>query len=274
MNKISQTTVEEICKLLAEERTGSQITTMLQGLNLHDPDQKLPNFGSHSTKWKRLYNGISNAMNSTQSTKPLLAAIEYITQPQYYVSNSTAWNRLILSLNELLIFNGLKVSEAGKIQTTATVQTISEAQQRLSSLREVLERTDIHPNVLKYCTKELLAKDYFHSVFEAVKGLLFRVKTISNLPMDGIALIEKAFSTKNPAILIQHNMIQSQDEKSEYFGLCNLLKAIVQLYRNPGAHKLRYFNPTNKSDAITALMTISLAHYQLDNCVNVRDFIK
>ncbi|WEB75595.1 TIGR02391 family protein [Streptococcus anginosus] len=45
---------------------------------------------------------------------------------------------------------------------------------------------------------------------------------------------------------------------------------MADLCRNSKAHKLKYYNPDNLNDALTALTLMSLAHNLLDNCTNTR----
>jgi uncharacterized protein (TIGR02391 family) len=44
---------------------------------------------------------------------------------------------------------------------------------------------------LKYCRVELMQDNYFHSVFEAVKGLAQRIRDLSGVQLDGAALVDR-----------------------------------------------------------------------------------
>lgn len=262
--------IESISKILAEEITGNQITTMFQALHLLDFD-KIDNRPT-STKWRRINESVIDACNKQRTNQPLFEVIKYVMNPQNYIDRSDDyWNNLKRTLNSHLIFYGFEVSDSGNVQVIDAPKTFTDAKKRLKSFGDKLSSYDMHKDVLIYCREELFVDDYFHAIFEASKGVLDRVKKLSELSDDGNTLINNAFSTKRPIILIKGNFIQTQTERSEYNGLKSLLQTIVYLYRNPQAHELKLYNPKSETDAITAFSLMSLAFRTLDNCVNVRD---
>lgn len=264
--------IKLISKILAEELSGSDITQMFHILKLKDYDIERP---YTTTKWIRLNESIVEKCISTKKARPLFDVMEYITKPSKYVNNSKHWNNLLKSINSILIFKGYELKDDGSVHVVSAAKTFTEAQTRLKSLNQEISTLNLHINVSKYCTEELLKEDYFHAVFEASKGLFDRIRLISGLTLDGYALVDKSFDFKNkPLILIQGNNLDTQDEKNQYFGLINSIKTCLYLYRNHQAHVPRIYDELSLNDAIRGLMIISLANELLDHCVSIYDFHK
>lgn len=268
--KIDNAVIESVSKILAEVVTGSDITTMFRILSYCDFDivEKRP---YNSTKWKRLNETTIHECNQAKSAQPFLKIIQHIMDPPKFVDNKEGWISIKTAINGKLLFYGLELADNGKITRTTAVRTINEAQKRLKSFTDKLESYNIHSEIFKYCTVELFDNNYFHAILEASKGIFDRVRTLSELSTDGVNLIEQAFSSKQPLVLIKDNMLDSLTDKSLYSGLRNLLLTIATLYRNPKAHNPKLYDDTSETDAITAFVMISLAHRILDTCINVRD---
>ena len=57
----------------------------------------------------------------------------------------------------------------------------------------------MHPEVVKYCSAELMQDNYFHAVFEAAKGLAQRIRDMTGIQADGANLIDRVFSMLFPS---------------------------------------------------------------------------
>lgn len=77
-----------------------------------------------------------------------------------------------------------------------------EVSSRINNLQAELNKRKIHSKALKYCAREYLEKDYFHAVFEAIKGILKYLRDLTGSEFDGQKLIEWVFSTKKPKVII------------------------------------------------------------------------
>ncbi|MFJ8158808.1 TIGR02391 family protein [Streptomyces sp. NPDC094468] len=55
-------------------------------------------------------------------------------------------------------------------------------------MRAELRRRSTHPEVLRYCTLEILAKNPFHAGLEAVKSVADRLRTLTGQGLDGARL--------------------------------------------------------------------------------------
>lgn len=264
--------IENISRILGEELSNSDITQMFLYLSFIDHDIKR---GFTNTKWKRLNESISEKCVSTRKARPLFDVIEYVSKPHRYINRQDSWSNLLNNVNSTLIFKGYELKDDGRVHKTKIAQTFTEAQNRLKSLKEEIGTLNLHDNVTKYCTEELLNEDYFHAVFEACKGLFDRIRELSGLNLDGYPLIDKAFNIDKkpfqPKIFIKGNNLSNQDEKNQYYGLISSIKTCLYLYRNHQAHIPKIYDKLSLKDAMRGLISVSLAHELLDRCVSIND---
>lgn len=272
MNIINNQDVEAISRILGDHYlTGSEIGRMLHFLNLSDPFPK-------NTKWKRIENAILEEGSKTQTPKAFFEVIEYVANPSNFFNRPDIWDALLLNINSVLIAKGYQIEDDGKIHRTTASSGFTDLQKRLETLENRIKSLDLHPEVTKFCTKELIQKNYFHAVFEGSKGLFDRIRKISGLNIDGYPLINKVFNFEKPPyqplIMIQGNSLSTQDEKNQYFGLINAIKTCLYLYRNHQAHIPKIYDELSLNDAIRGLIVVSLAHELLDHCVPLSEFNK
>ncbi|MFL2071193.1 TIGR02391 family protein [Marinilactibacillus psychrotolerans] len=267
---INNVAIENVSRILAELTTGTKISVMFQSLNYFDSDA-IKYGRPFSTKWKRLNETIIHECKKAKNAKPFFKVIEYLMQPVNFMNRQEIWNENMQSINSVLIFYGYELSAKGKVIQIDAVETIADANKRLQSFINKLEVYDIHPEIMKFCSAELFDKNYFHAILEASKSLFERVRQLSESSSDGMKLLDYAFSTKKPVVLIKGNMLATDTERSLYRGLKSLLETITSLYRNPNAHTPKLYDVTSETDAITAFTLMSLAHRTLDNCINVRN---
>ena len=95
-------------------------------------------------------------------------------------------------------------------------------------------------------------KDYTEVVRDAILCLMSEIRKKSDLQnSDGVDLINKAFSEKNPIIKI--NKMQTETEKNKQKGVMNMSKGLVEYFRNPMSHSKQ--NYTKKvADAILVIV--------------------
>lgn len=258
-----QQIIEEISKRLGTYSSGSQITTYLQQVGLIDVD------GANSTKWRRLYNTFAEYQNKTQNCAKILEYIELALSPSRFLNQEEMYYSILdEEMNPLLAFVGLELGRDGKFKSRTQVTTIGEAQKRAKTLKQELERRKAHVAIFQYCKAELLENNYFHAVFEAIKGLMERVREISCCSYDGINLIEFVFSKNDPVVII--NNWRNQSEQDEHKGFCNLLKGLIGMFRNTEAHEPKVYWPVSEQDALEILSIISYCHRRLDNAQKIR----
>lgn len=274
MKKITEATIEQIAKALGRELTGSEITSMLENLSLYDFDNDRrvsnPNL-TNTTKWRRINESIIAKIRDVYGNHaPLWNVIQYVANPARYIKQPGQWRNLRQSINEILIFNSYELGDDGLINQVSAANTMTEALERTQSLSNRLTPLKLDRRVMMFCREELLREDYFHAIFEASKGLMSRIQSLSGLQLDGTPLIEKSFSLRAPILFLRNNRLQTADERDMYFAISALLKTIVYMYRNPQAHHPKLYDEKNIDDAVSAFVMISKAHRILDNVMDVR----
>lgn len=174
------------------------------------------------------------------------------------------YHSLLDETNKILLLIGMKITIEGKLVSTEAAKTLDEVDSRVNRLRAEMRNRFIHPQIVKFCQKDILRKDYFDIVSESAKSLAERVREISGSKLDGGQLFQEVFSTKKPMIFF--NTLQTESENSEFKGLKELLEAIYHLIRNPAAHTPKINWKVDEEKAMDILTMISFAHKYLDVC--------
>lgn len=91
------------------------------------------------------------------------------------------------------------------------------------------------------------------------------LRQMTGLYADGTTLVEIAFSTSNP--MVQINYLRNNTDKSEHIGLCNFIKGIFGLIRNPTAHVPKIKFEITEDEALDILNRISFIHKRLDKAI-------
>lgn len=245
--------------------TGSKIHHFLLQANIEDttnPTERL-------AKRKNLFNSLANEQNKNNCCNNILRFIEFVLDPNRFINNKEEFERLRCSINQQLAFVGYELEENGKYVEVSKASTIGDVQIKAENLKQELERRSGHHMIVKYCKAELLVNNYFHAVLEANKGLFQRIRELSGIQKDGIRLIEEVFSG-NPILII--NNYQTDSEKNEHSGFCNLLKGLCSMFRNTTAHEPKVEWEISEQDALEILGIISYCHRRLDSAQKIRKY--
>lgn len=260
-------TLEQACNVLGdttEGLTGSEITTLLRQCGVEDPSPSM-------TKRKRLYQSLSARQKQDRCANNVVAFIQAAMSPVRYVAEQHTFDARREELNRVLAFEGYQLGEDGQLSKTSPAATISEARAKAARLRSSLEQRNVHSDVLKFCTAEMIADDYFHAVFESTKSVADKIRMKSGLSSDGSKLVDQAFGRgKSGVPLLAFNSLQTTTEKSEHTGLMYLLKGLFGAVRNVTAHEPRIYWSINEQDALDVLTLASLLHRRLDICVRTQ----
>lgn len=243
--------------------TGTDIHRFLLQAGIEDVSEK----DQFLAKRKRLFNAFANFQNTQKCSNNILKFIQLVLTPSRFIGKSNSYEELRSKVNQQLAFEGYKILENGKFSLVQVASTISDVELKVENLKLELTERNAHSQIFKYCTPELIANNYFHSVFEASKGLFQRIRDLSGLNTDGTALVEQVFSG-NPILII--NGFQTKQEKDEHVGFCNILKGLCGMFRNPEAHQPKIFWNIEKQDALEILGLISYCHRRLDNAQKIR----
>lgn len=238
--------------------TGREIGDLLLRLHMDDP---IPT----ATKRDRLTEAFVARQNKDQSPKRVVTFIDTAMNPVRYRSHPELFALRQDRLNEHLAFVGLRVNDEGKVARGAQAQTLDDATRIATSIRDELQRRKAHPEVLRYCSMEVLKKAHFHACLEATKSIFDRLRSLTGISGDGAALVDATLALgKSGVPLLAINSLRTQTEKDEQTGLANLVKGLNGLYRNPTAHAPRLNRTINDDELLEVLTIVSMVHRRLD----------
>jgi uncharacterized protein (TIGR02391 family) len=251
--------VEALAKVLGEAGSGSDISRILNNRGIVD-------HSGESTKWKRLYWVFSHIQRRDSCANGILGFIATLLAPARFAGRSSEFESHRAELNAVLALAGFQFGADGTFERVKQAATLDEAEARVRTIRSKFQGRSIHAEVLKYCRAELMQDNYFHAVFEAVKGLAQRTREMSGATGDGAGLIDQVFSVDRPMLAL--NSLRTETERSEHKGFAALLKGTFAAVRNPLAHEPKILWQ-GEEDAADWLSLISLLHRKLDGCVRV-----
>lgn len=238
--------------------TGREIGDLLLGLRMEDPIPK-------ATKRDRLAEAFVTRQNKDRSSKRIITFIVTAMEPVTYRTRPELFALRQDRLNEHLAFVGLRVNDEGRVAKGAVAQTLGEASRIATSVRDELHRRKCHPEVLRYCSVEVLKKAHFHACLEATKSIFDRLRSLTGLSGDGAALVDAALALgKSGAPMLAINSLRTQTEKDEQTGLANLVKGLNGLYRNPTAHDPRLNRTISDDELLEVLTMVSMVHRRFD----------
>ncbi len=255
--------LESICQVIADTSkglTGSELNKAILDASMKDVNPEM-------TKWKRLYNSCVEIQNRTRCSNNILTLIQKSYHPSRFINDKETFEERRSELNEILSFIGLKLNDNGKFNPVEKSKTISDAQQRATSLLTKLKDRNVHPDVLEFCKSELLQENYFHAVFEATKSVADKIRQLTGLTNDGNPLIVAAFNVNNPILKI--NDLSDETKKSEQKGFSNLLTGFFGMFRNTTAHAPSIHWTIEELDAIDIMTMASMLHRRIDNTERV-----
>ena len=256
-----------ICKILADTSdglTGTEIAYFLRHCGMPDVSPEM-------TKWKRLFNAFVEFQNKRQFGNHVVVFINQAMNPVQYTGKPASFNDRRDQLNAVLSFSGMSVRDDGKVRWVKKAVSLDEAMERANRIHSVLVSRQVHQDVLLFCKAELLQKNYFHAIFEAMKSVSKKIKDLSGLDGDGSELVDKAFGFKDaarPVLCI--NLFSNETQKGELRGFSNLLKGLFGTVRNPLAHDPKIELDMTEQDALDILTTLSLIHRKLDRAYKLK----
>jgi uncharacterized protein (TIGR02391 family) len=238
--------------------TGTEIGTLLAMFKIKD---EIPG----GTKRYRLRVALHNRQVKDKASNCVIRFIVEAMSPVRYRSDPALFTFRQDALNEVLVHVGLRVNDAGKVARGVKANTLSEAAKHAGTLRTELRRRGAHPEVLRYCTTEVLQRDWFHASLEAVKSVPDRLRAMTGAQGDGAPLFDDVLGlgTQNmPKVRI--NSLGSVSEQDEQKGFLNLCKGMFGMFRNPVAHDPRIARTVSDDELLELFMVVSMIHRRLD----------
>jgi uncharacterized protein (TIGR02391 family) len=236
---------------------GSEIGHLLRECQMPDPTPA-------DTKWRRLFNAFAEDQNRSQIGTHIMQFIVKAMNPARYTTEPDPHRIRLNGLNSVLAFTGYQITERGKVRSTEAAGTVNEALERTDRLHAALKQRNVHQDVLRFCTSEIIQQNYFHAVFEAKKSITAKIRGLSGLSKDGAELVHEAFGQKFGPPLLAINPLLTETQRGEQNGFVSLLKGLYGTIRNPLAHDPKVEWDMTEQDALDILTTISLVHRKLD----------
>jgi len=256
-----QAHLDAIARALADDGlTGTEIGHLLRVCNMGEQDA-----GAGITKWKRLQVAFASRQNAAQNSRAIQEFIRQAMAPANHLLTPGRHEAMRFRLNQALLLAGLQCTEEGKLEGVEAATTLSQAESRARTMRAGLERRNVHTEVLRFCSAEWLADDYFHAVQEAVNSVMDRLRKRTGLTTDGSELVAFVLGGEAPVLAI--NPRRTKSEKDEQKGFVNLLIGVYGMFRNTTSHEARIHWPMTQQDAEDIMSMVSLLHRRLDGAM-------
>lgn len=188
--------LKEVAAVLADTAdglTGKEIGDLLFRLKMADP---MPG----ATKRDRLTEAFVARQNTDGSPRRIITFITHAMEPVRYRDRPDLFTLRQDRLNERLAFVGLHVTAKGDVARGARANTLDEATRVATSIRDELARRKTHPDVLRYCSVEVLKRDHFHACLEATKSIFDRLRTMTGASGDGASLVDATLALLRPCV--------------------------------------------------------------------------
>jgi uncharacterized protein (TIGR02391 family) len=248
-----------IAKIFADTATGltaTQIGALVERAGMEDVSPDVPN-------WQRLFNAFLSSQIKWQYGNHVVMFITRAMDPVEYDSNLSVFIDRRQKLNVVLSFCGMELGSDGRMRPVQHTKELDEALTRASRLHAALVTRGVHDDVLPFCRAELLQNTYVQPVFEAMKSISSRIRTMSGLTGDGEELVQQAFALNGGPVLAINTLATGTD-KGEQRGFANLLTGLFGTIKNPLAHSPEVEWDMTEQDALDILTMASLIHRKLD----------
>jgi uncharacterized protein (TIGR02391 family) len=108
-----------------------------------------------------------------------------------------------------------------------------------------LQRTTLHPELVKCCWPAFMRGEYDTAVFQAFRELEVSIRAAANLTADdiGVSLAQKAFKENGP-------LADMSAPSGERVALLNLMSGALGSYKNPHSHRRVYLGAEDASETI------------------------
>ncbi len=250
-----------ICDILAQTDypglSSSEIDTLLAMSRIRQREHG-------ANKRDSLFRTLHNTQVRQKCGNALIVFVRTAMDNTRYAADPKRREMLADELGPILALHGLKLDKSGRLAYGRRAQTLSEAAELTGSLRAELLRREVHPELLRYCSEELVSQSLFHAMSEAAKSVPDRIRQITGSNLDGADLYDAVLGTKNSLPILRIGGITTESAASEQRGFKNLLLGIHGHYRNPRAHKTRLGATESKQDLLDAYSLLSYVHRLLD----------
>jgi uncharacterized protein (TIGR02391 family) len=255
--------ISEIIGETSTGLTGTQIARMLAQTRIPDPGEM--------TKRQRVYQALGDVQRRDGAANAVIQFINAVMDPVRFTdAQGGRFESWQAELNEVLAFAGLEIGDDGHVRPRGSrAETLSQARVRANRFREQLRDRNVHPAVLTACEDEIEYENYFHSVFEAAKSLAERLRQMTGLKDDGVALINAAVGRGSGLPLVAFNRLEDRTDESEHDGIVEIMRGVFRAFRNTTGHRPKVVWHIDEQDALDMMSTTSLLQRRLDEAVVV-----
>jgi uncharacterized protein (TIGR02391 family) len=260
--QFNDASLDALSRTLGEALVGSDMTRMFRACHVTDTS-------GESTKWKRIYHTFAGRQREDRCANALGAFIETALAPARWSGRRDEYAQVRDALNETLLLSGIELGADGKLRLVKAATNLDESSERANRLSAKLKQRSVHPSVLKF-SQRLLIRDgnYFHAVFEATKGVMDRLRTLSGSCADGNALIDETLECgRRPFPIVALSRYDTPSLQNEQKGIAHMARGLVHAFRNVTAHEPQVEWNISEADALDMMSTASLIHRRLDAAV-------
>ena len=167
--------------------TGPEIGRLLAALNIPDP-------GSGVTKRHRLGHALLTARPSTAA--PGASSVHHRSDGpgELHPEPGPAHSSARTPSTRCSSSSDSTSATTARSAAGPALRPSSEAAQHANSLRAELRRRGTHPDVLRYCSDEILTRNVFHAQLEATKSVFDKLRDRTGLTGDGALLVDATLS--------------------------------------------------------------------------------
>lgn len=117
------------------------------------------------------------------------------------------------------------------------------------------EALELHPEIARHVTSLYRDGHYSEAIERAFKALNHLIQLRSGEELDGVALMQKVFSEKNP--ILKFNNLSDPSDRNEQRGFMELFCGAVTGLRNPRAHKIIEDDPERTLEFIAFISLLA-----------------
>lgn len=257
--QLPESSLETTCRDVADAVTHKELGRLFSQCGIEEC--------GGTPKWERMLFALSTRQKRDSCGNNVIAFLCALIHPSRFADRISEFEAFRASINYQLAFIGLSINEKAQPVPISAASTISEAHERANELRSELQHRAVHPDILAFCSAELLQDNYFHCVLEATKSAAQKIRDRTGIEADGSGLVDQVFSINSLRLAL--NTLQTESEQSEQKGFAHLLKGVFGTFRNVTAHSPKIHWAVNRTDAMDALTMLSYIHRRLDEAVLV-----
>lgn len=270
--QLKNSVIRGVAEVLGETSGGltkTEITRLLAELGIPDPNRDDPNgmFYVSINKRDRLEQALLAQCKRDGQAICVLKFVKKALDPARYGNRPDQFEYLRTEVNVSLAFEGLVVTDDGRIKHKKKAATLSDARETALDFKRKLRDRGTHQRLLDACVEEIDDNNYFHATLEAAKSLTTEIVRRSGVEKDGHELVDAVFEKgKRDYPIMVLNRLETETERARQRGLATGLKSIFSSYRNPIAHEPRSLGNVSEQDALDAFGWMSHLHRRLDDC--------